>query len=116
MATTSTARLRGHKKSRGRVGAIAPNQRSRVAVKSPDPMQGYGQIQTAIVELLETVRRVVARSINAAMTATYWEIGRRIVQFEQGGAERVTYGEAVVERLAKDLTQLFGRAGGCMSV
>jgi predicted nuclease of restriction endonuclease-like (RecB) superfamily len=59
--------------------------------------------------LLETARRVVARSINAAMTATYWEIGRRIFQFEQGGAERATYGEAVVERLAKDLTHRFGR-------
>jgi len=72
-------------------------------------MQGYSQIQAAIVGLLETARRAVARSINTAMTATYWEIGRRIVQFEQGGAERATYGDALVERLAKDLTQRFGR-------
>jgi hypothetical protein len=43
------------------------------------------------------------------MTATYWEIGRRIVEFEQGGAERAAYGDALVERLAKDLTQRFGR-------
>jgi hypothetical protein len=72
-------------------------------------MRGYGKIQTAIVELLKTARRAVVRSINAAKTATYWEIGRRIVQFEQGGAERATYGDALVERLAKDLTQRFGR-------
>jgi predicted nuclease of restriction endonuclease-like (RecB) superfamily len=72
-------------------------------------MRGYGKIQTAIVGLLKTALRAVARSINAAMTATYWEIGRRIVQFEQGGAERATYGDALVERLAKDLTQRFGR-------
>jgi hypothetical protein len=51
----------------------------------------------------------VARSINAAMTATYWEIGRRIVEFEQGGADRAAYGDVLVERLAKDLTQRFGR-------
>jgi hypothetical protein len=76
---------------------------------SPAPLQGYGEIQRAIVALLETARRAVARSINAAMTATYWEIGRRIVEFEQGGAERAAYGEALVERLAKDLTQRFGR-------
>jgi predicted nuclease of restriction endonuclease-like (RecB) superfamily len=76
---------------------------------SPDSMQGYGEIQAAIVALLETARRAVARSINAAMTATYWEIGRRIVEFEQGGAERAAYGDALVERLAKDLTQRFGR-------
>jgi hypothetical protein len=28
------------------------------------------------------------------MTASYWEIGRRIVEFEQGGQERAAYGEA----------------------
>jgi hypothetical protein len=76
---------------------------------SPDSMHGYGEIQAAIVALLETARRVVARSINAAMTAPYWEIGRRMVEFEQGGAERGAYGDALVERLAKDLTQRFGR-------
>jgi hypothetical protein len=48
-------------------------------------MRGYGAIQAAIVLLLETARRAVARSVNAAMTATYWEIGRRIVEFEQEG-------------------------------
>ena len=71
---------------------------------SPPSMQGYGEVQAAIVALLETARRTVARSINAAMTATYWEIGRRIVEFEQGGADRANYGDALVERLAKDLT------------
>jgi len=43
------------------------------------------------------------------MTATYWEIGHRIFQFEQEGAERAAYGDALVERLAKDLTQRFCR-------
>jgi len=43
------------------------------------------------------------------MTATYWEIGRRIVEFEQGGTERAAYGEALVERLSEDLTGRFGR-------
>jgi len=75
---------------------------------SPASLQDYGEIQAAIVALLETARRV-ARSINAAMTATYWEIGRRIVEFEQGGAERAAYGDALVGRLAKDLTRRFGR-------
>ena len=72
-------------------------------------MRGYGAIQAAIVLLLETARRAAARSVNAAMTATYWEIGRRIVEFEQGGADRATYGDTLIERLVKDLTQRFGR-------
>ncbi|MDN3514637.1 MAG: PDDEXK nuclease domain-containing protein [Candidatus Brocadia sp.] len=43
------------------------------------------------------------------MTATYWEIGRRIVEWEQAGKERATYGEALLNRLAADLTKRFGR-------
>jgi predicted nuclease of restriction endonuclease-like (RecB) superfamily len=73
------------------------------------PPHQYSEIQAGIVALLETARRAIARSINAAMTAAYWEIGRRIVEFEQGGAERAAYGDALVERLAQDLTQSFGR-------
>ena len=43
------------------------------------------------------------------MTATYWEIGRRIVEFEQGGEARAGYGEQLLERLADDLTKRLGR-------
>jgi predicted nuclease of restriction endonuclease-like (RecB) superfamily len=46
------------------------------------------------------------------MTATYWEVGRRIVEYEQGGKERAEYGERVLQRLAADLTKRFGRGFG----
>ena len=46
------------------------------------------------------------------MTATYWEIGRRIVEFEQGGEKRAEYGEALLQRLAQDLNAKFGRGFG----
>ena len=38
------------------------------------------------------------------MTATYWEIGRRIIEFEQRGATRAEYGAALLEKLSADLT------------
>ena len=38
-----------------------------------------------------------------------WMIGQHIVEFEQGGKERAEYGTALVERLAVDLTERFGR-------
>lgn len=69
----------------------------------------YTAIHADIVALLDSARRAAARSVNAVMTATYWEIGRRIVEFEQDGQERATYGEAVVARLSADLTARFGR-------
>jgi len=69
----------------------------------------YGDIHTGIVDLLEAARRTAARSVNALMTASYWEIGRRIVEFEQGGEGRAEYGEALLKRLGDDLTRQFGR-------
>lgn len=69
----------------------------------------YRGMHGDIVALLESARRTAARTINALMTATYWEIGRRIVEFEQGGQDRATYGEALIQRLSADLTIRFGR-------
>src|ERR1700694_3101836 len=66
-------------------------------------------IRAEIVALLRAARIASARSVNALMTASYWEIGRRIVQFEQVGAERAEYGEAWLSQLAVDLTRQFGR-------
>jgi len=69
----------------------------------------YSGIHGDIIALLEAARRAAARSVNALMTATYWEIGRRIVEFEQGGQERAGYGQAVLKRLSADLSTRFGR-------
>jgi predicted nuclease of restriction endonuclease-like (RecB) superfamily len=73
------------------------------------PSAEYGGLIGGIAELLEMARRTAARTVNALMTATYWEIGRRIVEFEQGGEKRAEYGEGLLARLADDLTARFGR-------
>jgi len=44
-----------------------------------------------IVALLEAARRAAAGGVNALMSASCWEIGRRIVEFEEGGAGRAGY-------------------------
>ncbi len=75
---------------------------------SPDPA-GYAAVHGDIVALLEAARRAAARSVNALMTSSYWEIGRRIVEFEQSGKERADYGETLLARLATDLNARFGR-------
>ncbi len=76
------------------------------------PETDYDSILSNVVELLEQSRRLTARSINAIMTATYWEIGRRIVEIEQKGEERAEYGEEILKRLSNDLTERFGRGFG----
>jgi predicted nuclease of restriction endonuclease-like (RecB) superfamily len=74
--------------------------------------ENYEHIRTGIVELLKAVRSAAARNVNSIMTATYWEIGRRIVTLEQGGEERAEYGEQLIEQLARDLIRQFGRGFG----
>lgn len=69
----------------------------------------YLTMLNTVVELMEASRRKAARSINAIMTATYWEIGRQIVESEQKGENRAEYGKQLIERLAQDLTARFGR-------
>lgn len=84
--------------------------RSEVAGPRPASLRaGYRDIHDGIVDLLQAARRNAARSVNALMTASYWEIGRRIVIAEQQGKRRAGYGEQLIERLANDLTQQFGR-------
>jgi len=69
----------------------------------------YNSLIGSIRSLVETARHSAARSVNALMTATYWEIGRRIVEFEQGGSKRAGYGQELLKRLAGDLRGRFGR-------
>jgi len=76
------------------------------------PSAEYNTIHSGIVQLLKAARSAAARSVNALMTATYWEIGRRIVEFEQGGAERAEYGKQLLVTLSNDLTRQFGRGFG----
>jgi hypothetical protein len=69
----------------------------------------YGRLISDISSLLDKARRTAARSVNTILTATYWEIGRRIVEYEQGGRTRSEYGEALLGRISLDLTTKYGR-------
>jgi predicted nuclease of restriction endonuclease-like (RecB) superfamily len=73
---------------------------------------GYPSLRDEIVGLLQSARQTAARTVNALITATYWEIGRRIVEAEQKGKRRADYGEVLIKRLANDLTAKFGRGFG----
>lgn len=76
----------------------------------------YPTLLTGIGALLEESRRAVVRAANCFMTATYWEVGRRIVEFEQGGKRRAEYGEELLERLSRDLTERHGRGFGVVNL
>lgn len=82
-------------------------------IASPAQAEDYDRVLTEFVEMLDHARRASARAVNAVMTATYWEIGRRIAEIEQAGSERKDrYGDETVDRLSRDLTARFGRGFG----
>jgi predicted nuclease of restriction endonuclease-like (RecB) superfamily len=59
--------------------------------------------------LLQAARHAAARQVNALLVHTNYEIGRRIVEHEQGGSVRAEYGRELVRTLAQHLTEEFGR-------
>lgn len=85
-----------------------PRRKNTIARSKP----GYDAVLADIVGLLDAARRSSARAVNAIMTATYWAVGRRIVEHEQLGEERAGYGEDLLGRLARDLGARFGRGFG----
>lgn len=71
--------------------------------------KGYKDLLSEISDVLENARRASVHSVNAILTAAYWEIGRRIVEFEQHGKERAQYGERLLKHLSADLKKRSGR-------
>lgn len=62
-----------------------------------------------IVDLLQSARNNIVRSINQTMVQTYFEIGRMIVEEEQNGKGRAEYGKKLLQELSKTLTHEFGK-------
>jgi predicted nuclease of restriction endonuclease-like (RecB) superfamily len=59
--------------------------------------------------ILRQARHQVYAAANAAMVDAYWQIGRRIVEEEQGGSARAEYGTQLIRNLARDLSDEFGK-------
>lgn len=62
-----------------------------------------------IREMVLSARRAAAHSVDLIQVVTNFEIGRRIVEYEQQGSERAQYGKALLKELAAELTEEFGR-------
>lgn len=67
------------------------------------------KIYTDIAQLLNIARIKAYRSVNSIMVETYWKIGQRIVEEEQGGNSRAEYGTKLIENLSRYLTDTFGK-------
>ena len=62
-----------------------------------------------IHSILHEARQSAYRAVNFTMVVAYWEIGKRIVEHEQGGKAKAGYGEGLLKELSQKLTADFGK-------
>ena len=84
---------------------MKPARKKSALAKAPS----YPSLLRNLVTLLDEARRASARTVNVVMTATYWQVGRHIVEFEQAGERRAGYGQQLLDKLSTDLRKRFGR-------
>lgn len=68
----------------------------------------FSQVVDDVKQIIDTGRNAAYAAVDATMIATYWNIGRRIVEEEQHGQERAQYGKELIKTLAKELTHEYG--------
>ena len=76
----------------------------------------YQELLEHVGDTLEQGRSRAAAAVNTAVVATYWEIGRQIVEYEQGGSAKAEYGSALLKKLSRDLTDLYGSGFGMSNI
>ena len=69
----------------------------------------HQDVYNNIKQLMDQARNKMSREINNILIQTYWEIGRIIVEDEQGNSDRAEYGKKLIEDLSKRLTKEYGK-------
>lgn len=69
----------------------------------------YQSLLQRIASRYEQGRSNIASYVNTEIVNTYWQIGQYIVEFEQGGNAKATYGKGLLENLSKDLSLAYGK-------
>jgi len=70
---------------------------------------GYGRLISSIGALLEEARKHVYTEVNQILVKAYWQIGKRIISYEQKGKEKAEYGSKLLDNLSKDLKLRYGK-------
>lgn len=69
----------------------------------------YQSLLQKIAGRYEQSRTNITAYVNTEIVNTYWQIGQYIVEFEQGGNAKATYGKGLLENLSKDLSLAYGK-------
>lgn len=71
--------------------------------------KGYKNLIQDIGGILKKGRKQAYKEVNNILVKTYWEVGKRIVGFEQKGKNTAEYGTDLLDKLAADLKSQFGK-------
>lgn len=77
--------------------------------KSISTINDDNSLYQRIAELITFSKSSIVSTINTTIVNTYYEIGKAIVENEQGGKERAEYGRRTLKFLSEKLTKNFGK-------
>lgn len=69
----------------------------------------YQQLIEKIGNTYELAKSKIISAVNTEMLYAYWEIGKDVIEFEQGGKLKAEYGKQLLENLSKDLSLRHGK-------
>lgn len=74
---------------------------------SNNELQSQSDLLGNLCQIIEDAKAHLSKKVNAALTLTYWNVGKRIND-ELLSEKRADYGKKILEELSKKLTQLYG--------
>ena len=78
--------------------------------RSTNPKSGeLGDLLSQLRAVINESRQQALRAVDVVHVRTCWTVGWHIVEFEQSGASRATYGARLLPELAERLTAEFGK-------
>ena len=79
--------------------------------RKPAPSKARSSVSGLLGQLRDLIRQArlqALRAVDLVQVRTSWEVGRHIVEFEQGGRTRASYGSGLLAHLGERLTAEFG--------
>jgi len=70
-------------------------------MSAPESQTALQPLLAELAGLIRQARQQALRAVDAIQVQTCWEVGRHIVEFEQGGQARAAYGKKLLPALAK---------------
>jgi len=71
-------------------------------------MENFDKLITNIEQVHRQLQASAANAVNQSLTIRNWLFGYYIVEFEQNGEDRATYGDKLIEKLAGKLSHIKG--------